>query len=64
MIIYFQLANHHISALPILRKLGAQGSSSMLRSGDFSMLKLWVGLEARTFLQASIESVSNLLSWW
>ena len=30
----------------------------MLRSGDFSMLKVWAGLEARSFLQASIESVS------
>ena len=45
----------------MLRKLGAQGGSSMLRSGDFSMLKVWVGLEARTFLQASVESVSKTL---
>jgi aarF domain-containing kinase len=46
------------SALPILRQLGAQSGSSMIRGGDFSMLKVWVGLEARSFLQASIESVS------
>ncbi len=46
-------------ALPILRKLGAQGGTSMLRSGDFSMLKVWAGLEARSFLQASIESVER-----
>ncbi|KAF2803765.1 ABC1 family protein-like protein [Mytilinidion resinicola] len=45
-------------ALPILRKLGAQSGSSMIRGGDFSMLKVWAGLEARSFLQASIESVS------
>lgn len=49
------------SALPILRQLGAQGGgSSLLRSvreGDTSMLKVWVGLEARKFLQASAESV-------
>ena len=30
----------------------------MIRGGDFSMLKVWAGLEARSFLQASIESVS------
>lgn len=31
----------------------------MIRGGDFSMLKVWVGLEARSFLQASIDSVSE-----
>ena len=45
-------------ALPILRQLGTQGSSSMIKSGDFSMLKVWAGLEARKFLQASTQSVS------
>jgi aarF domain-containing kinase len=44
-------------ALPILRQLGAQSSTSTLRSGDLSMLKVWAGLEARKFLQASVESV-------
>jgi hypothetical protein len=44
-------------ALPILRQLGAQSGGSMIRGGDFSMLKVWAGLEARSFLQASIESV-------
>lgn len=44
-------------ALPILRQLGAQSGSSMIRGGDFSMLKVWVGLEARSFLQASIDTV-------
>ena len=46
------------SALPILRELGAKSGGGMLRDGDFSMLKVWVGLEARKFLQASIEDVS------
>jgi hypothetical protein len=32
----------------------------MIRSGDFSMLKVWVGLEARSFLQASIDTVRIL----
>jgi aarF domain-containing kinase len=47
------------SALPILRQLGAQGGSSLLKTGDFSILKVWAGLEARKFLQASAEEVSN-----
>ncbi|SLM40562.1 ubiquinone biosynthesis [Lasallia pustulata] len=49
------------SALPILRQLGAQGGGSSLiksaREGDFSMLKVWVGLEARKFLKASVDDV-------
>ena len=54
-------------ALPILRQLGAQQTGSFLRSGDLSMVKVWAGLEARKFLQASAESVetcvkSDLLS--
>ena len=49
------------SALPILRQLGAQSGGGMLRQGDFSMLKVWAGLEARKFLQASIEDVSSPL---
>lgn len=47
------------SSLPILRQLGAQSGKDMVRMGDFSMLKLWVGLETRRFMQASIEDVSN-----
>lgn len=31
----------------------------MIRGGDFSMLKVWAGLEARSFLQASVETVSD-----
>jgi aarF domain-containing kinase len=51
------------SALPILRQLGAQSGGGMLRQGDFSMLKVWAGLEARKFLQASIEDVSFTFSF-
>lgn len=47
------------SALPILRELGSQSGGSMIRGGDFSMLKVWAGLEARSFLQASVETVSD-----
>jgi len=52
------------SALPILRQLGAQSGGGMLRQGDFSMLKVWAGLEARKFLQASIDDVSFLIHAW
>lgn len=49
------------SALPILRELGRQGGGTSLlaniRSGDLSMLKVWVGLEIRKFLKASAEDV-------
>ncbi|KAJ8069924.1 hypothetical protein OCU04_000333 [Sclerotinia nivalis] len=51
------------SALPILRELGAQSGSGMLRQGDFSMLKVWAGLEARKFLQASIEDVERCVKY-
>ncbi|KAL9105518.1 MAG: hypothetical protein Q9227_009315 [Pyrenula ochraceoflavens] len=59
------------SALPILRQLGSKGGTEGLikglREGDFSLLKVWVGLEARQWFQASAESVekcvhSDLLS--
>ncbi len=46
------------SSLPILRQLGAQSGKSMVEQGDFSMLFLWLGLETRRFMQASIEDVS------
>lgn len=52
------LTNRSDSALPILRQLGTQGgAAAMLKGGDLSMVKVWAGLEARKFLQASIESV-------
>jgi len=50
-------------ALPILRQLGAQSGSSMLRGGDLSMIKIWAGLEARKFLQVSIESVEKCVRY-
>lgn len=50
-------------ALPILRQLGAQGGASMLRGGDLSMVKVWAGLEARKFLQASVESVERCVKY-
>jgi len=51
------------SSLPILRELGAKGGKDMVKQGDFSMLMVWVGLETRRFMQASIEDVSHSLSY-
>lgn len=52
------------SALPILRQLGS-GTTLLksVREGDTSMLKVWVGLEARTFFQASVESVEMCVKY-
>lgn len=47
------------SSLPILRQLGTQSGKDMVKGGDFSMLRVWVGLETRRFMQASIDDVSN-----
>ncbi|EEP77755.1 conserved hypothetical protein [Uncinocarpus reesii 1704] len=46
------------SALPILRQLGS-GTTLLksVREGDTSMLRVWMGLEARSFVQASVSSV-------
>jgi aarF domain-containing kinase len=50
------------TSLPILRELGARGGAEMVRGGDLHMLFVWAGLEARRFMQASIEDVSFPLS--
>lgn len=57
-------SNNSFSSLPILRQLGS-GSTflSTVRSGDTSMLRVWVGLEARGLLQASIESVEHCVKY-
>ncbi|KAL9133168.1 MAG: hypothetical protein Q9175_005652 [Cornicularia normoerica] len=55
------------SALPILRQLGVQGGGTSLfksvREGDTSMLKVWVGLEIRKYLQASAEQVESCVKY-
>ena len=48
------------SSLPILREIGAQSGAAMVKGGDFSMVFVWAGLEARRFMQASIEDVRCL----
>ncbi|KAL8243609.1 hypothetical protein R6Q59_009867 [Mikania micrantha] len=48
------------AALPILRQLGSSDPATLLKNlkaGDFTLLKIWVGIEARRFFQASAESV-------
>ncbi|KAB5582813.1 hypothetical protein GE09DRAFT_1076574 [Coniochaeta sp. 2T2.1] len=51
------------ASLPILRLLGAKGGTDMMKQGDFSMLMVWVGLETRRFMQASIEDVERLVKY-
>lgn len=54
------------SALPILRSIGSSDPSAILQSfkeGDFSLLRIWVGLEARRFFQASAESVEACVKY-
>ncbi|KAL8382430.1 hypothetical protein RB595_006286 [Gaeumannomyces hyphopodioides] len=51
------------SALPILRELSAQSGADMVKQGDFSMIMVWVGLEARRFMQASIEDVERCVKY-
>ncbi|KAK4187068.1 hypothetical protein QBC35DRAFT_499751 [Podospora australis] len=51
------------SSLPILRQLGAQSGKDMMKQGDFSMLMVWAGLEARRFMQASIEDVERCVKY-
>ena len=53
------------SALPILRQIGSSDPSAVLKNlkaGDFSLLRIWVGLEARRFFQASAESVERCVA--
>lgn len=51
------------SSLPILRQLSAQSGAEMAKHGDFSMLVVWMGLETRKFLQASIEDVERCVKY-
>ncbi|KAI0515108.1 putative ubiquinone biosynthesis protein [Xylaria bambusicola] len=48
------------SSLPILRQLGAQSGWSV---GDYPMAIIWAGLEARRFMQASIEDVERCVKY-
>ncbi|KAI0533724.1 putative ubiquinone biosynthesis protein [Xylaria digitata] len=47
-------------SLPILRQLGAQSGWS---ASDYPMVFIWAGLEARRFMQASIEDVERCVKY-
>ncbi|CAJ2505727.1 Uu.00g131210.m01.CDS01 [Anthostomella pinea] len=51
------------SSLPILRQLGSQSAATMMKGGDFSMVFVWAGLEARRFMQFSIEDVEKCVKY-
>ncbi|KAL2172732.1 hypothetical protein VTG60DRAFT_4178 [Thermothelomyces hinnuleus] len=51
------------SSLPILRQLGTQSGKNMVKERDFHMLKVWVGLETRRFMQASAEDVERCVRY-
>ncbi|KAL2149202.1 hypothetical protein VTH82DRAFT_8550 [Thermothelomyces myriococcoides] len=51
------------SSLPILRQLGTQSGKDMVKERDFHMLKVWVGLETRRFMQASAEDVERCVRY-
>ena len=49
------------SSLPILRELGTQSGARMIMQGDFSMVLVWMGLETKKYLQASVDEVRVVL---
>ena len=54
------------SALPIMRQLGRSDPYAVIQGiakGDFGLLKIWVGLEARRFAQASAASVERCVKY-
>ncbi|KXX80823.1 putative serine/threonine-protein kinase abkC [Madurella mycetomatis] len=51
------------SSLPILRQLSTQSGKDMVKEGDFSMLMVWLGLETRRFMQASVEDVERCVKY-
>ncbi|PTB69140.1 ABC1-domain-containing protein [Trichoderma citrinoviride] len=51
------------TSLPILRQLSAQSGAEMAKHGDFSMIMLWMGLETRKFLQASVDDVERCVKY-
>ncbi|KKA30718.1 hypothetical protein TD95_005225, partial [Thielaviopsis punctulata] len=51
------------SALPILRQVSAASGAEMAKHGDFSVILMWMGLETRRFLQASVEDVESCVKY-
>ncbi|KAK9456664.1 ABC1 family-domain-containing protein [Dipodascopsis uninucleata] len=51
-------------SLPILRRLGAQSSSNVLKDQSLApMLKVWVALEAREFVTGSAQDIVRLVHY-
>lgn len=46
------------SSIPVLRQLGAQERKMLLDDDFLSIAKVWVALETRQFINASIQDVS------
>lgn len=57
--IYF-LLTHVFSSLPVLRRLGVlkEGREILKNENSLSMVKVWLALEVRLFINASIQDVS------
>lgn len=51
------------SALPILRQLGAKGGASMFGANDLALIKVWIALEGRMLLQATVEDVERCVKY-
>ncbi|CAI5759330.1 unnamed protein product [Candida verbasci] len=51
------------SSLPVLRKLGVskEGREIMKNESDLSMIKIWLALEVRQFINASIQDIHTLV---
>ena len=46
-----------------MRQLGSGSTFQSVRSGDMSILRVWVGIEARTMLQTSVDSVEQCVRY-
>jgi aarF domain-containing kinase len=54
------------SSLPMLRSIGAGSGAQMLGKrgkSDLGLLKVWIALEARQFINSSVEDVENLVKY-
>jgi len=50
----------------MLRSIGAGSRAQILGKGgksDFGLLKIWIALEARQFINSSVEDVENLVKY-
>jgi len=50
----------------MLRSIGAGSGAQMLGKGgksDFGLLKVWIALEARQFINSSVEDVEDLVKY-